>query len=48
MNTETIAMEMIIHSGNCRSEAFQALRLAKGGETKGGIGKINYCQGRGP
>ena len=32
MNMELVAMEIILHSGNARSEAFQALKLAKEGK----------------
>ncbi|WP_091348711.1 PTS lactose/cellobiose transporter subunit IIA [Anaerobranca gottschalkii] len=32
MSIEQVAMEIILHSGNARSEAFNALRLAKEGK----------------
>lgn len=35
MDLETISMELIVHSGNARSKAFEALEKAKEGDAAG-------------
>ncbi len=44
MNTEMIAMEIIIHSGNSRSEAFQALKLAKEGKFEEALERLEISK----
>lgn len=41
---ETVIMELIVHSGNARSRAMEAIKLAKNGEFEKAKEKIKECE----